>query len=654
VTPLSNPEISPESELSQWLSTSLTPGRILSVGTGPWPVPMERPGFDAVHVEQIIHLLEYRAIFDHAWIRGGFGPDGLPENVLSRAHHALKPGGTLLLAVPFGMGDNPSGTASGQPFYPASLRRLIDALFDITDFRISESWILVAGRKRPTPLAAPQWGLTDEEEVFRRQEAGLRERIKDQSAQLIQSGARYRGAMAQLERVQAQLKQTSAELASLRRKVKPFKPFAKIPLAVYRKLRRRRSKPLVDPVAKPQETAAAPAPAAAPPPPAMPSWKLALRNGFEDWLARARGSAGEEVVLMFSGTTYVQEQRGNRPIRLTNVYLRRQCPVFFNYYRWKDTEPLPEHPDRLLFQSPIDATPDFLYDVLSADFGTKRKLLYASFPHELMVRYLTLAAQHGWVTIYDARDDWEEFAKVGMAKWYKPSYERYVAWHADIVTAVSRPLARKMSVLAGGRTTHVSANALDTTFPRPEGGRVRGGEPVIGYFGHLTDKWFDWPLMIAAAKRYPAYKFEFAGHQAPSLELPPNIKLLGLLGHKEIAERSRKWSLALIPFINGPLADAVDPIKIYEYLHLGLPVLASYFPQCRDYPATTISESQEEFLRNLPRCVGQRFDREAVERWLAENTWECRIDRYSELAEQISQGGRAGANGVMGLLEGER
>src|SRR5262245_33059694 len=157
---------------------------------------------------------------------------------------------------------------------------------------------------------------------------------------------------------------------------------------------------------------------------------------------------------MFSGTTFVQEQRGNRPIRLTNTYLDRNCPVFFNYYRWNNKDPLPTHSNELLFQSPIDATPWFLDAVLTADYGGKRKMLFASFPHDIMVRHLTLAAQLGWVTIYDARDDWEEFAKVGMAKWYHPGYERYVASHADIVTAVSKPLARKMSALAGGRLVH--------------------------------------------------------------------------------------------------------------------------------------------------------------------------------------------------------
>jgi hypothetical protein len=208
-----------------------------------------------------------------------------------------------------------------------------------------------------------------------------------------------------------------------------------------------------------------------------------------------------------------------------------------------------------------------------------------------------------------------------------------------------------MSALAGGRQTYVNANALDTSFPRPTGRHPGRRKPIIGYFGHLTDKWFDWPLVIAAAERHPDYTFELAGHQAPKLKLPSNIVMLGLLGHIALADRSRHWGLALIPFKNSALADAVDPIKVYEYLHLRLPVLTTYFPQCRDYPGTTITEGREEFLELIPRLVGKELDEDEIATWLADNTWDRRVDVYSEFATEIRRSGRSH---IMALLEGER
>ncbi|MEQ4722167.1 methyltransferase domain-containing protein [Nonomuraea sp. B19D2] len=466
------------------------------------------------------------------------------------------------------------------------------------------------------------------------------------------------------ERLRAKLETVTGRLADYREQVNRIRSSrAWRVLSVYRRLRRpgRADPAQPGPKAGPAPSPAAPAradvtppsppPAPAPAPQPRPAEVAPVpveefRIGLHEWIERARAAEGDEVVLMFSGTTFVQEARGNRPIRLTRVYLGRGCPVFFNYYRWRDTDPLPSHPDPLLFQSPIDITPKLLDEVLSADFGGKRKLLFASFPHEAMVRTLTHAASHGWVTIYDARDDWEEFAKIGMAKWYHPGYERYLVAHADVVTAVSAPLARKMETL-GGRKVSVNANALDPAFPAPTAPR-RPDATTIGYFGHLTDKWFDWDLLIRAAKTYPHYTFELAGHQNPDLRLPENVRLLGLLGHRELAELSAGWALALIPFRNGALADAVDPIKVYEYLHLGLPVLSTYFPQCVDYPGVRVTESAAEFVTAIPQVAGSALDIGEIRSWLARNTWERRVDAYSELAEQVVRKGR---EGLLTLLE---
>ena len=653
--------------LHRWLAEQFLPGTVLNLGSLTWPLADETGEYVVVTVKHLAPMLGYEAVFDHAWVNDALVTADDPANLVRQVFRAIKPGGKVLVTVPFGL----SGRESQRAFYLASLRRLIEPVFEIAQLELIDGWVAIAGTRRDQPWGVPMFLLDPDETAFNEHDRRLNERLELAAAEQVRSGARYRGLVQRAEELRAELDRTRKDLAELRRKVARLRPWLAVPLAVVRGGRRlkrsaaqhRRAVLSSLPgnrVMDTRPTRALPGSVGAfagevastigadGRPTAPLRWRESLRAGFADWLAAARAAEGDEVVVMFSGTTFVQEHRGNRPIRLTNIYLGRRCPVFFNYYRFRESDSLPEHPDELLFQSPIDATPMFLDALLTADFGGKKKLFFASFPHELMVRYLTVAAQHGWVTVYDARDDWEEFAKVGMAKWYHPGYERYVATHADITTAVSRPLARKMSALAGERVVHVVPNGLDTRFPRPAKRGKPSGSPVIGYFGHLTDKWFDWPLVIAAAQRYPDYTFELAGHQGPKLKLPPNIKLLGLLGHRELADRSRIWSVALIPFKNGPLADAVDPIKIYEYLHLRLPVLATYFPQCRDYPGTTITEGREEFLEYLPQLVGTELpEREAAD-WLSHNTWECRVDMYSGLADEVRQQGRSGATALLG------
>ncbi|GAA1268771.1 hypothetical protein GCM10009658_07800 [Planotetraspora silvatica] len=640
-------------DLRRWIIEHLPSGSVLLLGGAASPFPLNAPDHTVVDMRHLASTADTAATVDHAWVNDALDPAKDPATVVQRVFQTIKPGGTLVVTVPFGLSRGVSDTPG---FYLGSLRRLLEPLFEIAEPELIDGQIAVAGVRRQQPAGVPVFSLDPEETAFSGLDRRLNERLRLEALENVHAAARYAAAKTEVEGLQAELKTTKGDLVAVRRKLAMIRPLLAAPLAVVRGGRRlkrgaaRRGRVAVTFMrgagAPAQRATGQRVPAAAGKATAPPNWRETLVQDFNTWLRAARDAEGDEIVVMFSGTTFVQEHRGNRPIRLTNVYLRRKCPVFFNYYRSNYKQPLPEHPDELLFQSPIDATPELFDALLTADFGDKKKIFYASFPHELMVRHLTVAAMHGWVTVYDARDDWEEFAKVGMAKWYHPGYERYVASHADIATAVSRPLARKMSAIAD-REVHVVANALDTRFPQASRSTEPTWPPVIGYFGHLTDKWFDWPLVIAAAERYPGYTFELAGHQQPEMEYPPNIKLLGLVGHQDLADRSRTWSLALIPFKNGPLADSVDPIKVYEYLHLRLPVLATYFPQCREYPGTTITEGREEFLELLPRLVGTVVPEKETAEWLTHNTWERRVDRYSELADEVRARGR---DGVMALL----
>lgn len=352
----------------------------------------------------------------------------------------------------------------------------------------------------------------------------------------------------------------------------------------------------------------------------------AVKSHVASWIATAQVSHGPEVVVMFSGTTWYQFKRANRPIRLTKVFLDQGSPVFFNYYRFHP-DSLPEPIDKILVQCPIDLTESVLPQVLGAEYPGKKKLLFVSFPHEMMVRSMLVASQHGWKVIYDARDDWEEFFRVGAAPWYEPEYEWYVATHADVVTAVSRPLAQKLQVMSG-RSVQVSPNALDPTFPQ----RMRrrsGGSPVVGYFGHLTEKWFDWELLIRTAEALPTYSFELAGHQAPDVKLPSNVKLLGLLSHDELAFLAARWSVGIIPFKTSPLTDGVDPIKVYEYLHLGLPTVSTFFPQLMQYPGVEVCESPTRFVEAIKEFASsERTMPVGAKEWLHQNIWQHRVDQY--------------------------
>jgi hypothetical protein len=157
---------------------------------------------------------------------------------------------------------------------------------------------------------------------------------------------------------------------------------------------------------------------------------------------------------------------------------------------------------------------------------------------------------------------------------------------------------------------------------------------VVGYFGHLSGAWFDWEALQEVARARPQLRFEIIGHSAPpGLNLPANIVLLGPKPWSQLHEYAARWSAAIIPFRMGRLADGVDPIKIYEYLSLQLPVVSFRMPQIESYPCTWTAGSVDEFCRALDQACQSWPDPVVLAQFLALNTWEVRAEQLLEWAK---------------------
>ena len=329
-------------------------------------------------------------------------------------------------------------------------------------------------------------------------------------------------------------------------------------------------------------------------------------------------------VFIFSGTIEIQKKRANRPIRQALSLLEDSYPVFFSYFRWNQSDEIPKSSNPLLFQSPIDKTMEKLERIAAFEFKNKRdKIFILSFPFPEAVAFLDYFELKGWKTLYDVRDNWKEFHKVGMAPWYNEDAESFASNRAQLVSCVSSPLREHIVKLSGRKDILVNTNAYDPDFKSPDFRKNEANtEKTIGYFGHLTEKWFDWKFMISLAKKCPDFRFELIGHGHPqNLELPNNLIYLGFMGHDEICKKAENWDLAIIPFKINELSRCVDPIKIYEYLALELPVVSLEMPQIDNYPHVATARTLNQFIKKMKEKLQEDFDTEAVNEWLEKRSW---------------------------------
>jgi glycosyltransferase involved in cell wall biosynthesis len=254
-----------------------------------------------------------------------------------------------------------------------------------------------------------------------------------------------------------------------------------------------------------------------------------------------------------------------------------------------------------------------------------------------VVRPLRAAGYH---IHYDIMDDWEGFHTGGEAPWFSAPVEREIVVLADTVTAVSDKLVQKFdhlrSDIALVRNGYQPAAlgceqfaAARTPLEKPK---------VMGYFGHFSDAWFDWDTVIYAAQQLPDVVFELIGWAVSEptrqrLNNLPNIRLVGIVPQKELHRYARKWWAWIIPFQATQVSAAVDPLKIYEYLHLGLPSVVTGISGIAAFPLVQFAGDRESFVEALKQVVdrpGEQLLSEVAE-FLKECVWEERFARLNAM-----------------------
>ena len=156
--------------------------------------------------------------------------------------------------------------------------------------------------------------------------------------------------------------------------------------------------------------------------------------------------------------------------------------------------------------------------------------------------------------------------------------------------------------------------------------------PVIGYVGEIA-AWFDTGLVRRLALRHPEWSIVLVGPataEARHALSGASIHLLGRRPYSELPRYLAGFDCCLIPFRASPLTAAVSPVKLYEYLAAGKPVVSTPLPSVLPFGREILIGADRRFLEAVDEAVAGRDDVAAAEarRGRARaNTWEDRVAR---------------------------
>jgi glycosyltransferase involved in cell wall biosynthesis len=255
----------------------------------------------------------------------------------------------------------------------------------------------------------------------------------------------------------------------------------------------------------------------------------------------------------------------------------------------------------------------------------------------------------GTKILYDCVDEVSGFSNV-VDVGRLLNEEKNLATSSSIVIATSETLRQKLSklnsncfLIPNGADVPHFLKATKTSEKIPELEHLR--HPIIGYSGAISD-WFDVELVCRLAESHPEYSILLVGtvnYGIEKFKQHPNITLLGVRKYEVLPKYLAYMDVCLIPFKINKLTLASNPIKMYEYLAAGKPVVSTDLPEVRASASELvyIGKDGQDFIGKVEGAVDET--RKSKNKTMAarrirfaqNNSWEKRVDMYEKLLTSL-------------------
>ena len=168
--------------------------------------------------------------------------------------------------------------------------------------------------------------------------------------------------------------------------------------------------------------------------------------------------------------------------------------------------------------------------------------------------------------------------------------------------------------------------------------RIKG--PVIGYVGNLDITRIDIDLLMTVAGKRPDWNLVFIGSMHKSKEIRKldkfsNVRFLGVRVYEEALRYIRHFDVAIIPHLDSELTRSMNPLKLYVYFSLHVPVVSTPIANIGDFREfVQVGRTPDEFIERIDHCLNNNpvsGNLERIRSLLEVNSWNERVTRILTL-----------------------
>lgn len=207
--------------------------------------------------------------------------------------------------------------------------------------------------------------------------------------------------------------------------------------------------------------------------------------------------------------------------------------------------------------------------------------------------------------------------------------ERELVAASERTFCSSEPIANHIRALRPGACVNVVQNALNpAAFEEISALEELYVPGTVGYVGAIST-WFDFDAVLALLAARQDLTVRLWGPSDVEIPIHDRIEYMGIVSHEGAIRAMRSCSLLLLPFKVTDLIRAVDPVKVYEYVATGRPVITCDYPQLEHfgdlisrYSSTLELISEVDALLDSPSVSNQE-----ISKFITSNSWAIRAEK---------------------------
>ena len=276
--------------------------------------------------------------------------------------------------------------------------------------------------------------------------------------------------------------------------------------------------------------------------------------------------------------------------------------------------------------------------------GLERPILWAYVPQaEVLIDALDPS-----LVVYHCVDDIAAQERIDTAS-FRAAETRFAA-RADLALASAPALAERLRTVSSNvlyapnvADTELFSKALEPGPLDPEMAALP--TPRIVFTGAIVALKLDLPLLAELARLRPGWSFALVGPIGPgepntdvsALRAEPNIHLLGPRPYDGLPDVLRAADAGLIPYARNTLTESIFPMKVYEYLAAGLPVVATPLPALAGVADVATAPDAQGIAELLDEALAADSPERRAERSraAASHSWDRRLEEIAAAIDAL-------------------